>query len=55
MNRAMVQAESPQDHGRRVKAESQQKQEIINPVILPESLAPEEDRINHANAVNNNG
>lgn len=51
----MVEAESAQNHGSRVKAEAQEEQDIIDPVILPEPFAPEEDRINHAKAVNNHG
>jgi hypothetical protein len=51
----MSQSHAAQDHRCRVQAEGAHKQQVIDPVILPKTTPPQENRIDHAQAVTDHG
>src|SRR5579871_6816138 len=38
-----------------MREETEKQQQVIYPVILPKAFAPQKDRVNHADAVNDYG
>ena len=55
VDRALVQREAALKHRGGVQSERGQQQQIIHPVVLPKPFAPQEDRVNHADAVKHHG
>src|SRR3984957_9918396 len=55
MHRALLEGESAHEHGFGLEQHPGQQNGIIDPVMLAETLAPEEQRIDGADAVSDHG
>jgi hypothetical protein len=51
----MVEPIAAQEHGCRVKSKRKQQQAINDSIMMAKPLAPQKNRINHADAVNDDG
>ena len=51
----MIETKSAKDHRGRVQTESEQQHEIIDVVIATKPFSPQEHRVDHAQAVNQDG
>ena len=51
----MIEAKPTENHRRGMQTESQQKNQIIDVIVPTKAFAPQENRVNHAQAVGNHG
>src|SRR5205807_2983540 len=54
-NRTTLDLQPTQCHRRCVQGEGNQQQKIVDPVVLPKPATPEEDRIDHTEAIKDHG